>query len=321
MHYISRLFDDSIDVPDTVRTTLFFKIMLAVWAPVAILLTNCYIGLMISELNAPWKGAHPEFFEGLICDKSPLKILKGIAMSANEWKRLVEFDKLVQNSDRNRYNNWDTRIVHDRDCFTFISLRSDNSPPYWYNTPLYIRTLETRTLFQFLPHLMSNPVKKSEIIEFLLGDPLYHYLGSRQSVRVRRQANFDNAFPYHKKTRDKKHQFNISPSECKKTAYISEVYRIDAKLQHLQRKFRETKYFKGKDLLHQKMEGFAFRAGGRSAVPRNFDSLYEAGIIGRLKVESISRLATSDFDDHDTEKQDPKQDFKPMSLDGENKIL
>ncbi|OXA37083.1 putative glutamate receptor [Folsomia candida] len=69
---ISQLFDDFAPLPRFMRNTQFVRLIFIAWGPVAVLLTNCYSGLMISEFNAPNRNKGPQTFEDLICRNAQL---------------------------------------------------------------------------------------------------------------------------------------------------------------------------------------------------------------------------------------------------------
>lgn len=95
--YISMLLDDFSSVPEVVRNSLFYRLIFVAWGPVAILLTNCYSGLMISELNAPLRQARSQNFEDLICKN------RHIYDSAALSKNFTELGKNQQSENYKAY--------------------------------------------------------------------------------------------------------------------------------------------------------------------------------------------------------------------------
>ncbi|OXA41998.1 hypothetical protein Fcan01_23315 [Folsomia candida] len=69
---IAPLLDDSTPVPRSVENVTFYRYIFIAWGPVALLLTNCYSGLITTELSAPLKQTRPSRFEDLICRNSHL---------------------------------------------------------------------------------------------------------------------------------------------------------------------------------------------------------------------------------------------------------
>ncbi|OXA40648.1 hypothetical protein Fcan01_24433 [Folsomia candida] len=51
------------------RKKAFFRTVLGAWFLMSVILTNCYNGIMTSELNAPLQGRHPITFNDLVCSK------------------------------------------------------------------------------------------------------------------------------------------------------------------------------------------------------------------------------------------------------------
>ncbi|OXA47932.1 hypothetical protein Fcan01_17215 [Folsomia candida] len=59
------MFEEGFPVPTCVAKETFFRIVLGAWCLMSVFLTNCYNGIMTSELNAPLPGRHPITFNDL----------------------------------------------------------------------------------------------------------------------------------------------------------------------------------------------------------------------------------------------------------------
>ncbi|OXA40863.1 Glutamate receptor U1 [Folsomia candida] len=66
---LANIFEENGFVPKSFEKSKFYRLTFGCWGLMALILTNCYIGLMISDLNAPLRGNVPTTFQDLICDK------------------------------------------------------------------------------------------------------------------------------------------------------------------------------------------------------------------------------------------------------------
>ncbi|OXA46907.1 Glutamate receptor 3.4 [Folsomia candida] len=68
MYVLASLFEESGFMLRRIEKQSFFRILLGIWSLIALVLTNAYIGIMVSELNLPMRQNHPELFDQLVCD-------------------------------------------------------------------------------------------------------------------------------------------------------------------------------------------------------------------------------------------------------------
>ncbi|OXA49233.1 Glutamate receptor 2.5 [Folsomia candida] len=64
---LATLFEETPLMPSRIENATFFRISLGIWCIMSIILTNCYNGIMILELNAPRTLFHPDNFDHLRC--------------------------------------------------------------------------------------------------------------------------------------------------------------------------------------------------------------------------------------------------------------
>lgn len=164
---IAILFDDSTSVPRQIEKRHFYRTIFSVWGLVAILLTNCYSGLLISELNAPLRGNRPETWQDLFCNRTYVHLVSNVQypLEVSEWKKLVQFQKLYESW-------WDQRGLLgfiNNNCFRlFDILKNIKSPDFPFVHS--IRNLER--LFRGLRE-GTHLIRKEDAIHFFLGDPLH----------------------------------------------------------------------------------------------------------------------------------------------------
>lgn len=66
---LATIFEESSHIPQEIERKIYFRFTFGFWCLMSVILTNCYNGLMISELNAPLPAFVPETFKDLVCTK------------------------------------------------------------------------------------------------------------------------------------------------------------------------------------------------------------------------------------------------------------
>lgn len=69
LYILANIFEEGGFVPGWFQGKNFYRFVFGSWTLMSVILTNCYNGLMISELNAPHRSNIPESFQDLICQK------------------------------------------------------------------------------------------------------------------------------------------------------------------------------------------------------------------------------------------------------------
>lgn len=129
----SSLCEESMPIENQLERKKFFRLALGSWLLVSVILTNCYNGLMITELNAPLPGWHPQLFTDLICSSRPEidSYLNDPSHNVTKW--------LVSNRLHTYARHWVSmsygfsptlmqwrRLQYHKDCFRMLS------PPVQY---------------------------------------------------------------------------------------------------------------------------------------------------------------------------------------------
>ncbi|XP_035702480.1 uncharacterized protein LOC118433999 [Folsomia candida] len=65
---LSTLLEEAHHVPSKINKLIIFRYIFGLWSLMSVILTNCYNGLMISNLNSPLNSVIPETFADLLCD-------------------------------------------------------------------------------------------------------------------------------------------------------------------------------------------------------------------------------------------------------------
>lgn len=66
------MFEEGGHVRKVVEQNRYFRLIFGLICLMSVILTNCYTGLMITELNAPQRSSVPKTFKHLVCNKLSL---------------------------------------------------------------------------------------------------------------------------------------------------------------------------------------------------------------------------------------------------------
>lgn len=69
---LATMFKETTHVPKLVEQRIHFRLTSGFWCLIAVIVTNCYNGIMISELNAPLSSVEAKTFSDLMCNKLSL---------------------------------------------------------------------------------------------------------------------------------------------------------------------------------------------------------------------------------------------------------
>lgn len=73
---VGTLFEECTPLPRNIEQSTIFRLILGTWCLMTVILTNCYNGIMITELNAPYNSLRPTVFDHLHCERMPKPDLK-----------------------------------------------------------------------------------------------------------------------------------------------------------------------------------------------------------------------------------------------------
>ncbi|OXA47823.1 hypothetical protein Fcan01_17120 [Folsomia candida] len=255
-------FEETSSVPSAIANKYYFRLTLGVWALVSTFLTNCYSGLMITDLNSPLPGAIFERFEDLQCsDHDEQKLPTPI--------NRVSMDEYKANHTQLRKTNFEILVflspieigdfgVH----LSFLALllteyrRFRDEVKTYFNT--YALSRESRILLQLF-----NP--KHGI--FPIG------LNSHKEV---------NLIKY-------QHLVEADVVDCRsKTAFVARSPLLEEEYRYLSKTYFWLDFRKGKHVLYAMPQGYAFQNEGKSKVPVYFRSVFESGIYNRLLIEDAA---------------------------------
>ncbi|OXA54557.1 hypothetical protein Fcan01_10411 [Folsomia candida] len=261
--FIAMLLDDTPYVPKRLERSQFYRIIFSAWGPVALLLMNCYSSLIISELNAPLRGATPEFLEDLVCEKSILTRQTRFLVNITS----TDLAKILARKPRNLSLSWD-----DPGCFRFLMAQNYK---YERMPMLAYALVDIRKEIQLKLHHVDRvggvaQMGRSQLAEFLL-------LSDKHSIYPRRLAS---VFLKNRRRAMEMYQ-GYAEKEialCEKSVLIGERTNVDKEFVYLSGKYPRKKFYKGIDDFRSGLRAWSFKGSGGSKVPRNFAAILESGI-------------------------------------------
>ncbi|OXA39049.1 hypothetical protein Fcan01_26172 [Folsomia candida] len=312
---LATIFEESGHIPTKLEINSFFRLILGAWCLVSVILTNCYNGIMISELNAPLSAFRPTIFDHLICEKLevrdvsklstslvnfvvslgslsdlnyPLIITQPETSSRNglthiEWYLRVLYVLHIHNV-KGKYNYW-TQYIQDRGrtyasttkCFHFLSLL----PEY---------TARQSGFPEFMEYLFDHA---RDTLVFQRNTKLITNRTLQMlSLSNPRHIHYPKTFNYSDNDQSYlKVQIGIEDKlvDCGKAILITKSDTMNAELLFLNRHYSSKKFYKGKEILRPEYFGWKFHYFGTSKVPAYFQGLIQNGIYERLREEAVRR--------------------------------
>lgn len=297
--FISLLLDDFTSVPHVIGKGLFFRLIFLTWGPIAVLFTNCYSGLMITELNAPLKETRSQTFEDLVCQGG--YILKGPTTPDGiaRWAKDMPFENYLAywgNAqdifNRRKVRNYGNSIASEN-CYRMLSsaIQIFVGRPVYHWQAILLQQLGYFFLNNLPPfnrtRRMPSHLLKEELIALLLLNPVH------------------NIFP--KGIDQQRTNYSISELQAlvernvincrERSVFIADLNAHQGEMAFLAKNYPSKKFHIGHDTLGINMHSWWFLGGGRSSssssvssVQRNFQSLIQTGIYFRLKMEMANTM-------------------------------
>ncbi|OXA39349.1 hypothetical protein Fcan01_24171 [Folsomia candida] len=307
---LATVFEECGYVPGKFERNNFFRLILGSWCLMSVILTNCYNGIMITELNAPLDSSHPTLFDHLLCERiSKNDTFKIFKRFRHYYKRIENNSELlVQGEDLPKYGydrvGWYLVILATlRDCQTKDSIYCQ---PGYTNIQEFDNPFAARKCFNLisLPNgYVSGYANIPEFLDHLLRSLTFRvrymqYTKTSASSREMRLLNFFNPRHTHHPTGFQYLNLNqtfvqVQGSmerelvQCGKSVYISNSDVIEAEFDFLTKQYPSRRFYKGKEIYEEVTYRWHTSLAGVSHVPKYFKYLIESGIYRRLQLEEI----------------------------------
>ncbi|OXA42460.1 hypothetical protein Fcan01_22846 [Folsomia candida] len=297
LSFISVLFDDFSSVPEAIGHSLFYRLVFVTWGPAALIFTNCYSGLIISELNAPLRRTISHSFADIICQNRELLDSAVYPIDATKWGKLLKFEnyKAYWGNVNLRFDilpTFKNPFASDK-CYRILSppiktrmRHVGESESYFWPFILhhiFISNSIYNSLFQ--QNTISSHFLKQDLLLLLLMNPVHDVLPTGIDLARRNYTTTELQFLAERDIID-----------CReKNAFIASSHAVNAELDFLTRKYPSKKFHSGEPFQDARLYGWCFEGGGHagtgiSAVQRNLQALVQSGIYWRLKREMVSNM-------------------------------
>ncbi|OXA37082.1 hypothetical protein Fcan01_28143 [Folsomia candida] len=256
---------------------------------VAVLLTNCYTGIMITELNAPLKQSRPESFQDLICQDRHI-------LNSRDYKDIAKWAKDA-NLDLywGKSNIWlpnASNVFASDNCFRMLSTPTETAygaTYVWYTHLVVKYFIDIKKLLKDfeLNKETSAKITKARLFYILLLNPAHNYL--------------PNSFNFTKRKHTTTELQDLVERDIiickKKTFLIGTPELIEGEMDFLTKSYPSKKFYSGSDLLEVERSGWTFLGGGRSPVSRSISPVHQrfkarvhSGIYSRLRREMARNM-------------------------------
>ncbi|OXA39428.1 hypothetical protein Fcan01_25626 [Folsomia candida] len=257
---LANLLEQESFIPEGLKRKRFLPYVMAGWGIVSIVLTNCYIGLMISELNAPLPVTnYPVTFKDLLCDEGFIKksYHRKRAEGGNFTEWWIETFHTYQTFWLSYHNlgKKDRMKVARETCFGLLS------PPGLNGMDKFSAFLEETTWVQRIL-FVDGALKLDNLTEQEL--TLLSLLNPKHSHEPRMAS------------------IETEVVKCGRTAFVSDISDVQEEFKYLKRSYFGVGFYKGRDILAGDLYGWVFEKAGNSKIPKYAKFLFESGIQNRL---------------------------------------
>ncbi|OXA55106.1 hypothetical protein Fcan01_11521 [Folsomia candida] len=279
------MFEEGFPVPPCVAKKTFFRTVLGAWFLMSVILTNCYNGIMTSELNAPLQGRHPITFNDLVCSKikqskqNPDYVLSiGRNISALDTYVHKAYHKQIRQFMWNLQPN--SSLLHPITSFDCFKLLSN----------LVNVAFDQRQIPEFLDLLYDihtslldpgAPNGRQTLSEHFIS-PVFDLMFNLLNPMHAHTPASVNYSTYTVETVRKLVENEIV--SCGKAVFAGTSESVHLELVFLQKNYPRTHFYKG-DLIFALPFKLLFTNEGISKVPTYFKFMLESGIYRRLEME------------------------------------
>ncbi|OXA43024.1 hypothetical protein Fcan01_22233 [Folsomia candida] len=330
MFILATLFEETGPIPVRIERNNFFRLVLGSWCLVSVVLTNCYNGIMISELNSPLPTYSPSNFDDLICDKMAPTDIPKLLNSIQYFTGRHENSSHPINPKENIFKSGYVRIAWYLKELVFFRSEGNNMPI----NALYQRTQELENQFTSNQcfSLLSLPNREvsgitsklpellDDLLSFVFNSGLIVTLTTAKTRFINlldpRQIHFPRISDYRNSNQligQLAHEVEGELVECGKSAFIAKSDVLQSEFDFLKRHYPSRKFYKGKDIMGLVTSSWRFYYQGRSKVPMHVKALIETGVYPQVEKEETYN---KNFRRKPVKKFKPDQPAPPIGLDG-----
>ncbi|OXA46165.1 hypothetical protein Fcan01_18953 [Folsomia candida] len=269
---LATLFDETGFLPSKIEKHTFFRFTLGTWCLMSVILTNCYNGIMITELNAPLKLFHPETFDHLRCRQDYLVDIEeyyhiNLTAKANDSRYFLgRNDKALHDINSTLVSN---------KCYSLLSAfrRSRGGklmPEFFIDLILLAKKFRENSwkeVTRSLPYTILN------------------FFNSKHSHRPKdfshMQGSINNLIL--------RSVIEQEVVQCGKTVFIAKLSELKLEYEFLSRRYPRTKFFISSKGVLGNPSGWKFTHPWRSRVAKGVKRVTEAGILRYAESQDMAR--------------------------------
>ncbi|OXA49358.1 hypothetical protein Fcan01_15640 [Folsomia candida] len=284
LHILPTIFEETTSVPSVIEKRQFYRLTFGTWALMASILTNCYNGIMIETLIAPFPGIKILTFKDIFCEEE------------NVWEPMSNMSAWLKKTKILEYWSQATRIF-------------DNSAAAYENRS-ELRNYSLENPFELdhcfrllsAPQTMALPNLPSNLLFYTLQEWWWQIERNIQYFEAQLYPETLLLSPKHghelndgsEKNRSKSTEelSNLVEAEivkCGKTVFIAEWEEVAQQYLFLSKKYYWKNFYISEDSLRQDVALLSFRNLDGSNVPTKFKAYVESGIWSRLEEEGWAR--------------------------------
>ncbi|OXA37105.1 Glutamate receptor ionotropic, delta-2 [Folsomia candida] len=283
---LATMFEETGHVPNAVSKLTPFRLTFGPWCLMSVVVTNCYNGLMISDLNAPLPTFKPKTYEDLLCDRvsqnTTDQLIAGMdpTYGSKEYKDTWDLLSWYLSGLVNGQVSESNYTYKREDCFSIYSVPTEkglNEISRIERIPDFLHALFYRVIMHDVAVWESFFLKK----QFNLA----------LNLLLPKHSHYAVNFSYSDKPPNRTFQQDIEREvvKCGRSVFVAYSDVLEAEYTFLSKNYPWHKFHKGKEIFDIASYGVTFRLAGISKIPGDFKFIYEAGIYSRVEEELALR--------------------------------
>lgn len=287
---LATLFEETVPIPGKIEKLSWLRMIFTSWCLMSVILTNCYNGLMITELNAPFRSYSKETFPGLSCGAN---YENGINSDLSFLKEVVPYHnvlyKYAESHEKENFSILYNAILNivsvaKSDCFSLLSLPYDRNDGF--SLPEFLLRLHEDTpMYKIVENeLEENPLSINSILNTFDPSEL-----SNLNLLNPKHTHFPRSIYASVRKIIPNSEFQkLIESEivlCRKSVFIAESDNLAAEFEFLSKNYFWIKFTRGKEVRTSMQFGLIFDGEGFSKIPGYYKILIESGIYHRVDEE------------------------------------
>jgi hypothetical protein len=271
--------------PGRLEKKTFYRLSIGIWCLMVVFLTNCYNGLMITDLNSPLPGSKIESFRDLLCDQTLFDVKPDFNITQwMETSKMTWFWDKVQDYFFNEKNGSLINPYETKECFRIWSPSSASAILVNVNLP-------GNELFWQMDHIYRQNIKdimKMWAYSDKIMLSLLHPAHAREPQEIEKIRIKDKRYPTENELAIAD---ELEITNCQqKSAYITDSNQISLEMYFLSRNYEKKQFYTEKnDMIRVEIEAWQFEKVGNSKIPGYYRWMIDSGIYYRLEDEKVAR--------------------------------